>query len=104
MEQYPDSITITVQASATQNASGYWASGLASSITFDCRAESNSAGRQIPGADGGLIDYAFQVFMPRTTVIIPSGSDCTLTTLLNGVFQGQVKRASNGQLNSRLWL
>ena len=104
MEQYPDSIVITVAASASQNASGIWTAGASAGYTFDCRAESNSAGRQITADDGTLTDYAFTVYMPATTTIIPSDSDFVLTSLLNGVIRGKVKRASNGQLNSRLWL
>lgn len=104
MEQYPDSISITVTASASQNASGVWTAGATAGYTFDCRAEANSAGRQITTDDGTLIDYSFQVYMPHTTTIIPRDSDFVLTSLLNGIIRGKVKRAHNGQLNSRLWL
>ena len=104
MEQYPDSIAITVYASASQNASGIWTEGATAGYTFDCRAEVNGTGRQIAGDDGTLMDYAFQVYMPATTVIIPRDSDYILNSLLNGIIGGKVKRASNGQLNSRIWL
>jgi len=104
MIQYPDSITLTVSASASQNPSGIWVTGASSAYTFDCRAEINAAGRQIAGDDGSLIDYSFQVFMPATTTIIPRDSSYVLTSLLNGILSGKVKGASNGQLNSRLWL
>jgi hypothetical protein len=102
--QYPDSIALTVTASGSQNASGIWTVGASSGYTFLCRAEVNGEGRKITGADGGLIDYSFQVFMPVSTVVIPIGSDFVLTALTNGVISGKVKGASNGQLNSRLWL
>jgi hypothetical protein len=103
MEQYPDSIAITVHASASLS-SGVWTAGATSDYTFDCRAEVNGTGRKIPGDDGVLIDYAFDVYMPQTTTIIPRDSDYVLTSLLNGIVEGKVKRSSNGQLNSRLWL
>lgn len=102
--QYPDSITITVSASASQNASGVWSAGATAGYTFDCRAEVNGMGKKIPGNDGSLIDYSFDVYMPKTTTVIPRDSDYTLNSLLNGIITGKVKRASNGQLNSRLWL
>jgi hypothetical protein len=104
MTQYPDSITITTSASGSQNASGIWTSGAATDYTFNCRAEVNGTGKKIVGADGVLIDFSFAVFMPLTTVVIPDGSDFVLTALSNGSISGKVKRASNGQLNSRLWL
>ena len=104
MTQYPDSIVITAASSGTQNASGIWASGTATSHTFSCRAEVNGSGKRIVGADGALIDYSFDVFMPVTTVVISEGSTFVLTALTNGTISGKVKRASNGQLNSRLWL
>lgn len=104
MIQYPDSITVTVSASASQNASGLWTAGATAGYTFDCRAEVNGLGRRIAGDDGTLMDYAFEVYMPAVTTIIPSDSDYILISLLNGIITGKVKRASNGQLNSRIWL
>ena len=104
MKQYPDSIAITVCASASQNASGFWTEGASAGYTFDCRAEVNGIGRKITGDDGVLMDYSFEVYMPATTVIIPRDSDYILNSLLNGIIAGKVKRASNGQLNSRIWL
>ncbi len=104
MEQYPDSIVITVASSGAQNASGVWASGTGTNYTFSCRVEVNGAGRKIAGTDGALIDYSFDVFMPVTTVVISDGSSFVLTALTNGTISGKIKRASNGQLNSRLWL
>lgn len=104
MVQYPDSIVVTTSASGWQNASGIWTAGATTDYTFDCRAEVNGTGKKIAGIDGGLIDYSFDVFIPVTTVVIPVGSDFVLTALSNGSISGKVKRASNGQLNSRLWL
>jgi hypothetical protein len=103
MEQYPDSIAITVRASASL-ASGVWTAGATAGYTFNCRAEVNGTGRKVPGDDGVLIDYAFDVYIPKTETIIPRDSDYVLTSLLNGIIEGKVKRASNGQLNSRIWL
>ena len=104
MNQYPDSIQITTAATASQNASGIWTAGASGSYTWDCRAEVNGTGRKIAGDDGVLIDYSFQVFLPIKTVVIPPGSAFVLTALSNGTISGKVKRAKNGQLNSRLWL
>ncbi len=104
MTQYPDSIVVTTAASGWQNASGVWTTGATGTYTFDCRAEVNGTGKKTVGADGTLTDYSFDVFMPVTTVVIPAGSSFVLTALTNGTISGKVKRAANGQLNSRLWL
>lgn len=105
MDQYPDSIVITVTTPATQDPdTGIWTAGTSTAYTLECRAEVNGTGRQIAGDDGVLMDYAFQVFLPLMTTVIPAGSDYVLTALSNGIISGKVKRASNGQLNSRIWL
>jgi len=104
MTQYPDSIVITTSASASQNASGIWTAGATGAYTLDCRAEVNGTGKKITGDDGALMDYSFQVFLPVMTTVISPGSDFVLTALTNGTITGKIKRASNGQLNSRLWL
>jgi len=50
----------------------------------------------------GQNDY--NVYMPNTSVILPVGSDIVLTKHDGLVVKSMVKRASNGQLNSRLWV
>ena len=104
MNQYPDNILITTAASASQNASGIWTAGASGSYSLDCRAEVNGTGKKIAGDDGVLMDYSFQIFLPIMATVIPPGSGFVLTALSNGTISGKVKRAKNGQLNSRLWL
>lgn len=100
LTQYPDSIVVSWQNEPTQGASGDYTAGSTVSNTFDCRAEINTKAGKIMGSDGQLIDFAQMVYMPLTTVIIAVDSNY----LLNGLVSGKVKRASNGQLNTRLWL
>lgn len=105
MDQYPDSIVITVNPDPSESSGVYTAAtGTSSVYTFSCRAEVNGSGKKIISHDGSQIDYLFDVYLPVTTSVIPHGSDFVLTCLNNGVIKGSVKRASNGQLNSRLWL
>lgn len=104
--QYPDTIVITIQAAPEQNpASGVYeaSTGASTVLTFDCRAEQNEEGKVIPGADGGKIEFAFEVYMPRTSDIIPRGAQYSLSKG-SQTYTGVVLGASNGQLNSRLWL
>lgn len=102
LEQYPDSIVVTWLGEPSQNTTtGEYTAGASNSHTFDCRAEVNTQSRQINGNDGSLIDYSYDVYMPLTDVVIP---DFIADYVLNSTISGKVKRAHNGQLNSRLWL
>lgn len=100
VEQYPDSIVITIFVAPTKGTGGIYSEGASASFASDCRAEINSMGRKTPGLDGVLLDYAYNCYMPKTSTVIPFGSKF----VLNGTIEGTVKGASNGQLNSRLWL
>jgi hypothetical protein len=104
MDQYPDSIVVTVTTAATQGAGGVWTAGTSTSYTLKCRAEVNGAARKVPGKDGIMIDYLFNCYLPQMTTVIPVDSEYVLTTFASGTISGKVKRSSNGQLNSRLWL
>lgn len=103
MEQYPDTIVVTVKADPTE-VNGIYTAGASTNYTLKCRAEVNGSGKKTLGDDGTLIDYSFDVYLPKMTTVIPRGSGYVLTALNNGTIRGEVKRASNGQLNSRLWL
>lgn len=103
VEQYPDSITVTVISEPYQDENGDWISGEETATTYDCRAEANTGGQKIAGVDGMVYDYTFAVYMPRTSDIISQGSTYTLTKG-NATFRGTVKGAINGQFNSRIWV
>lgn len=105
MEQYPDSITITVATAASQDsATRIWTKGSSTDHIYDCRAEANSSGRKIAGPDGALMDYAFMVFMAKCPLVIPPDSAYILTSDRFGTIKGRIKNALNGQLNTRIWL
>lgn len=111
--QYPDTIVILwtsepvptfvldEEGQPTIVPTGDYIAGASQSHTFQCRAEVNTRSRLINGADGSLIDYVFDVYMPLIDVVIP---DFEADYVLNGTQTGKVKRARNGQLNSRLWV
>jgi hypothetical protein len=103
MQQYPDSIVVTVIAAPTE-VSGVYTAGASGNYTMPCRVEANTAGRKIHGPDGSEMDYAFQVFLPAMATLIPGGSPYVVTSSRNGTIQGKVKLSFNGQLSSRLWL
>ena len=106
MTQYPDSIVLTVITPASQDTTtGIWTEGTTTVLpSKPCRLEPNGTGRQVMGDDGVLRDYAYTCYLPQMTTVVPTGSTYVATTLNNGVISGTVKRPSNGQLNSRLWL
>jgi hypothetical protein len=114
--------------------SGNWTAGATTTYTCKCRAEVNGTGRQIAGKDGSLMDYAFTCYLPKIAAIIPDGSQYIIisgaeitiggrsitvesafidveddlvsvdVTTATVIASGKVKRFSNGQLNSRIWL
>ncbi len=134
MEQYPDTIVITVTTPATQDANGSWVSGGETIYTFDCRAEVNSSGRKIVGDDGVTMDYSMICYCPTdgdvsvslttnddgivtkeagesvvvdtfvSSMMYGAESSYKLTNRIGEVHEGTVKRWFLGQLNARLWL
>lgn len=104
--QYPDNIVITVHPDPVQNQdNGEYApvTGGDTVLTFDCRAELNSYGNKVRGQDGAEYVYSHVVYMPQTNTTVPPDADYVLT---KGAltFSGKVINASNGQLNSRIWV
>ena len=102
VRQYPHTIVVSWKTEPVHDPdTGDYSEGvLAGPHTFECRAEPNSRNRLIAGNDGQMKEYAFDVYMPKTSIEIPDNADY----LLNGSIQGKVKHAANGQLNSRIWL
>jgi hypothetical protein len=100
--QYPDIIVLTIKPDPVQTNGVYSAAtGVSSNVlTFNCRAEVNGLARKIPGKDGALIDYSYDCYLPKMVEVIPVGTGY----VLNSIIEGKIKRHSNGQLNSRLWL
>ena len=107
MKQYPDYIIVTWKTdSAKDEESGIYTPGLDQTFESDCRCEANMASRKVLGKDGqSMVDYAFDIFMPKTTVNIPAfEADYVLTGKSVGEIRGKVKRAKNNQFNSQIWL
>ena len=103
--QYPHTIIITWQTEPYQDPdTGIFTPGEQQGpYSYQCRAEVNSKAGKIAGNDGAMLDYTFDVFLPKMSIQIPVDADYTLTDD-TGTFTGKVKRHRNGQLNSRLWL
>ena len=103
VEQYPDSIIVTVSTPAVQDeSSGNFTPGSEVTYTWECRAEVNGSERKVADSEGTLLDYAFDIYLPLMETVVPFGSPYQLTR--GGAhYSGTIKGASNGQLNSRLW-
>jgi hypothetical protein len=105
VNQYPDTIEVTIKTAPVQDpTTGDWTLGSSTDYTFKCRAEVNVGNGIIVGRDGAVIYYSYMVYMPRTSVVIPFDADFVLTRSDSTTYTGKVKGASNGQLNSRIWL
>jgi hypothetical protein len=102
VEQYPDSIIITVTTPVQNEETGSFEPGTSVTYTWKCRAEMNGAGRKIAMPDGSLYEYAFSIYLPKKQVIIPFESAYQLTKG-GAEFTGKIKGMTNGQFNSIIW-
>lgn len=102
VKQYPHKLTATIVSGSTQDENGNWVPGTSETKEADCRAEANGRGDIIHLSDGSQYVFAWIVYMPKGATPIPEGAEVTATS--SPAASGQVKRFSQGQLNSRLWL
>ena len=102
--QYPHKLTATIVSGTTQDENGNWVPGTPTTRQMDCRAEPNDKGRLLQLADGSQILYAWVVYMPKGTTSVPDGTQVEVFWGSELIGRGTVKRFSQGQLNSRLWL
>ena len=102
--QYPDSITVMIASPGTLGTDGNYSDPSIATYTYACRAETNVSGRKVIGIDGTMKDYAIICYMPRISLKVPTDSSYSLTKADGSIFSGAVKNASNGQLNTRIWL
>lgn len=107
VSQYPHRITIVSNPEFAQNEeSGNFQQVPDTESTFEseCRAEPAGSNPVIKGADGEDVVISWLVYMPKTEMEFSYG-DKVLVTMQNGSqYEGTVKRQSNGQFNSRLWV
>jgi hypothetical protein len=103
--QYPDTITVTTGATFKQQTDGdYEVDAAAGTFTSECRGEPNSSNAVLRGIDGAEIAYSWIVYMPPTTTVLQHGDSVSLALANQTTYAGTLKRQSNGQLNTRLWV
>ena len=101
MIQYPHILTATIVSGSVQDDDGNWIPGTSESVELPCRAEPNGSGRFINLSDGSQYMFAWTVYFPKGTAPIPDGAEVSITSSPEA--KGNVRRFSQGQLNSRLW-
>jgi len=102
--QYPHSITITVTPALFADESGNLEGGKEVNHLFSCRAEPASGNGIIRTQNGEEVVYTWVVYLPSPGTEFSPG-DAVEITLSNGSkYTGTIKRQSDGQLNSRLWV
>ena len=102
--QYPHTIEITEQGSLTYDGDGNPIAD-ATTVAFRgiCRAEPNGTGQVLKGEDGSVLEYGWNVYLPKMNVNVTANAEAVI--VIDGrSIKGTVKRHSNGQLNSRLWV
>jgi len=103
VEQYPHTATFTLKVAASQGAGGNWTPGSESSLQTECRLEANGQGKTITGVDGQAVEFAWTMYSPLMTTVIPAGTAVSVV-MENETVKGTVKRQHIGQLNTRIWL
>jgi hypothetical protein len=102
--QYPHTIVITATPTLVSDDDGNLFGGTGTTYTHYCRVEPASNNGIIRSENGDEIAYTWVVYMASTTTEFTPG-DAVEITLVNGSqYNGTIKRQSNGQLNTRLWV
>ena len=102
--RYPHTITITVTPTLVSDGSGNLSGATGTDYSYSCRVEPAGNNGIIRGENGDEIIYTWVVYMAATTMEFTPG-DAVEITLANGSqYNGHIKRQSNGQLNTRLWV
>lgn len=105
--QYPHSVTVTTIAPSTQDGVGdYQPTGVAATTIgpLECRAEPAGSNPLLKGPDGDDLTYDWIVYMPPLATELTFGYRVTITMQNGSTFTGSLKRQSNGQFNTRLWV
>ena len=104
VKQYPDSIEIKIEGGDPVQVGGVWTKPDPQIFKSECRSEPNKGNAVIKTSDGAQTYFDFNVYMPKTSTEIPVGSKFTLERFDGLTVNGFVKRAHNGQMNSRVWV
>ena len=105
VKQYPDTVVITKLPEFTQDANGnFQPAGEGVTFTSECRAEPAGSNPVIKGNDGNDIVYSWIVYFPKSSEVFSFGENVEITRADGSIFESSLKRQSNGQLNSRLWV
>lgn len=103
--QYPDNIVITKESTFTKGVGGNFTETTpGATFTSACRAEPSENNPVIRGVDGNEIAHSWVVYMPQTNELFNFGDKVVITKADGSVFENTVKRPSNGQFNSRIWV
>ena len=103
--QYPHTLTYTNAVTSERDAAGDYIPGTALPTgEIACRLE-RAGGGSARGVEGVQIDFAWSVYCPKTSVILPIGTLVTVRDKESRVIAiDTVKQFLPGQLNTRLWL
>ena len=104
MVRYPHTIDAAWKSAPTKDSNGDFVEGASVLFSSPCRAEANGEGKTITGQDGSTVVFSFEVFLPKTSIIVPFGASVEITISAGAVVKGTIKNHDNGQLISRLWV
>jgi len=105
MTQYPHTITITKQPELLQDEYGNpYSQTDGTQYVYSCRLEPANQNAIVTGTNGDHIVCTWTVYMESIEIEFTPGDRATVTLSNGSQYNGSVKRQSNGQLNTRIWL
>ena len=100
VSRQPDTLSVTYRQKGTYS-DGNYTPGLEVTHLIKGRKEANGQGQMIRDDNGAQIVYTWTFYCKPQTFEAPHGS---VAVLNYGEWAGTVKRQSNGQLGTQIWL
>jgi hypothetical protein len=106
VKQYPYELYVFETSGDYQDGNGDWQNGTSSwNLISKCRDESNTKSAQIKLDDETAYTFESLIQMPKLTITVEVGLNCEVRDLNGNVrVKGAIRRFSNDQLHTRLWL
>lgn len=101
VERHPDTLSITYRKPGTYDTDGDFTPGIEVTQLIKGRAEANGQGSMIRTPDGAQIVYSWTFWCKPQKFEAPHGS---VAVLNYGAWAGTVKRQSNAQLHTQIWM
>lgn len=105
VRRFPHIATVTHGNGFNTEANGDITVGVDLTNSFPCRLESSSTDGNVRSVDGTKVDFNWVVYCGKDTTVLPVGANIIiLDSKGEQLCADTIKKFSQGQLNSRIWL